>query len=231
MTDPPADANDIDDPKPTDDLPVVDPATLTTTASVRERPIVGILLAAGRSSRFGTANKLLATVDGDPLVRQAAATLSGSAVDRTVVVLGHEADRIRRALAGLDVEFRTNETYGRGQSTSVREGVRAAREHGASAAVIALADLPAVSQSTIDVLVSAYRADAGTALAAAFEGRRGNPVLFDERHFEALEDVSGDAGGRELLLDGDRAAIVETGDPGVVRDVDTEADLDEHRRS
>jgi molybdenum cofactor cytidylyltransferase len=56
-------------------------------------------------------------------------------------------------------------------------------------------------------------------------------VLFDERHFEALEDVSGDAGGRELLLDGDRAAIVETGDPGVVRDVDTEADLDEHRRS
>jgi molybdenum cofactor cytidylyltransferase len=247
MTDPSADAtgNDgVDDPEPTErdttgnatsepteDLPVIDPAALTTASHTREGPIVGILLAAGTSSRFGPANKLLATVEGDPLVRRAARTLCASAVDRTVVVLGHDADRIQEELAGLDVECQRNDAYDRGQSTSVREGVRAAREGEASAAVIALADLPAVSPSTIDALVAAYRADAGTALAAAFEGQRGNPVLFDERYFEALEDVSGDVGGHELLLDGERAALVETGDPGVLRDVDTEADLDEYSQS
>ena len=92
--------------------------------------------------------------------------------------------------------------------------------------MFALGDMPDVVPSSVDALIDAYGAGAGDALAAAHEGERGNPVLFDARHFDDLADVDGDVGGREILLDGDASALVETGDPGVVRDVDVPGDLD-----
>ena len=215
----------------TSELPVIEPADLASRSRDRERPregsIVGVVLAAGTSSRYGAANKLLATVNGEAIVRRAVMTVLDAAVDRVIVVLGHEAGRVRGALDGLDVDVVRNDDYERGQATSVRTGVGVADERGASAVVIALGDMPAVDASTVDTLIEAYRADAGDALAAAYGGRRGNPVCFDARYFEALCDVSGDTGGRSILLESERAALVETGDPGVVRDVDTRADLED----
>jgi molybdenum cofactor cytidylyltransferase len=86
--------------------------------------------------------------------------------------------------------------------------------------------MPRVDPDSVCALVRAYRGGAGDALAAAHGGRRGNPVLFDACHFPALASVEGDRGGREVLLSGERSALVETGDPGVRRDVDTTDDLD-----
>ncbi|MDZ7702424.1 MAG: nucleotidyltransferase family protein [Halobacteriales archaeon] len=208
-----------------DDVPTVDPAELGPPS--REGPVVGVLLAAGDSQRYGDDNKLLADVDGEPMVRRAARGLTASRLERVIAVVGHEADRVRSALAGLDLEVVENPDYGAGQATSLEVGTRAAREAGAAAACYALGDMPWVAPGTVDALVDAYRADAGDPLAAAYEGRRGNPTLFDARHFGALEDVDGDIGGRELLLDDDRARLVETGDPGVRRDVDAREDLPE----
>jgi molybdenum cofactor cytidylyltransferase len=85
--------------------------------------------------------------------------------------------------------------------------------------------MPAVEPASIEALVRVYRAGEYTAVAAAYEGRRGNPVLFDRDCFDALRAVEGDVGGRRILLEGDDSALVETGDPGVVRAVDTRADL------
>lgn len=221
-------------------LPVIDPTDLGSTPEDRddgerdggrdrEGLIVGVVLAAGTSSRFERANKLLAEVDEEPIVRRAATTLCGSAVDRVVVVVGHEQGRVREALCGLNVVCVENAKYERGQSASVEAGVRAAEERGAEAVVIALGDMPAVETTTIDALTGAYRAGAGDALAAAYEGQRGNPVLFDRRYFDDLRAISGDRGGREILLEGTRSALVECGDPGVLGDVDTRADLDDRR--
>lgn len=204
-------------------LPVVEPPD----AGDGDARVWGVLLAAGTSSRYGDRNKLLAPLDGDPLVVHAARTLVGSGVAGVTVVVGHEADRVRAALAGLDVEIRENEAHERGQSTSVREAVAAARDHDADAVLVALGDMPRVSPRTVDRLVAAYAAGEGAALAAAHGGRRGNPVLFDARFFDALADVEGDTGGREVLLDAGDAALVETGDPGVVRDVDRPTDFDD----
>ena len=181
--------------------------------------VVGVLLAAGTSSRYGAENKLLQDLDGAPIVRRAAETLLESDVDRVVVVLGYEADRVRDALAGLALEFVDNPEYERGQATSVAAGVEAVRD--ADAAVFALGDMPLVSADSVDALVATYRADAWTALAAACDGHRGNPVLFDATHFDALAAVDGDTGGRDVLLHGDHSALVETSDTGVLRDVDT----------
>lgn len=205
------------------DLPVVDPRDLGPP--IGDGPVVGVLLAAGESERFGGSNKLLVDVDGEPMVRRAARTLVAADLARVVAVVGYEADRIRTALDGLALELVENPDYAAGQSTSVRVGTRVAREAGAAAVCYALGDMPWIDPGTVDALVRAYRADAGDPLAAAYRGDRGNPTLFDQRHFDALEDVSGDTGGRALLLSDEHAALVETGDPGVRRDVDEPADL------
>ncbi|MFB6354729.1 MAG: nucleotidyltransferase family protein [Halobacteriales archaeon] len=206
-----------------DELPVVDPDELGPPT--REGPVVGVLLAAGASERFGEPNKLLADVEGEPMVRRAARSLTEGDVDDVVAVVGYEADRVRAALDGLALEVVENPDHAEGQATSVRVGVRAARRAGAAAVCFALGDMPWVDPGTVDALVAAYRAGAGDALAAAVDGVRGNPTLFDARHFDALAAVSGDVGGRGILLADDDAALVETGDPGVRRDVDAPDDL------
>lgn len=203
-------------------LPVVDPP-----ADARaDGTIGGVVLAAGGSTRFASGNKLLADVDGEPLVRRAVRTLLESTVDFLVVVIGFEAERVAEALAGVDVTLVENPDHARGQATSVAAGIEAVRDRGADAAVIALGDMPAVAPATVDALIDAYRAGRGVALAAACDGQRGNPVLFDARFFEALEAQEGDTGGRDLLFRTEDAALVETGDQGVLVDVDTGEDLD-----
>jgi len=74
----------------------------------------GILLAAGTSSRYGDANKLLATIEGEPIVRRAARSLVQSEVEDTIVVLGHEAESVREAIGDLDVTVVVNESYDQG---------------------------------------------------------------------------------------------------------------------
>jgi molybdenum cofactor cytidylyltransferase len=212
------------------DLPVVDPAA-SLGASDREVTLAGVLLAAGESSRFRDGNKLLARVDGEPIVRRAARTLVESDCTPLFVVVGHEAERVREALSGLPFETVANDEYARGQATSVRAAVEALsdRDDPVGAAVFALGDMPFVAPESVRRLVAVYRAGRATAAAAAHDGERGNPVLFDARYFGRLADVEGDVGGRELLRSGDDAVLVETGDPGVRADVDTVADLREAR--
>lgn len=213
----------------TPDLPVVDPPD-SVAKQARANPVAGVLLAAGTSSRFGERNKLLATLHGEPLVCHAARTLAEAAVDPLVIVVGADGDRVAAALDGLGFSVVENSTYTEGQATSVRAGVRAVQDTSeAAGAVFALGDMPLVAPTSVDALVSAYRTDEATALAAACDGERGNPVLFDSRYFGVLADVDGDVGGRDILLSGDDSALVETGDPGVRRDIDTRRDLDSVR--
>lgn len=188
----------------------------------------GVLLAAGESTRFESGNKLTATVDDTPIVRRSAESLVESRLDEVVAVVGHEEAAIRDELSSLDVSFLANQHYQEGQSTSVRAGVEAAQTRAWDATLIALGDMPFVNAETIDALVSAYLSGRGTIVVAAYEGKRGNPVLFDAEHYEPLTDVTGDKGGRRLIEGHEDSVLVETDDPGTVRDVDYEADIEEY---
>lgn len=198
--------------------------------------VIGVLLAAGTSSRFGAANKLLADVDDEPMVRHAARTLRNARLSNVVVVLGCEEEAVRDALVGPGIDndessgeayrFVTNPDYERGLSTSVERGVDAAAAFDADAVVFLPGDMPSVDRTTVDLLVDAFRSGLADAVAAGYDGRRGNPVLFSRRYFPALRDVGGDVGGKQVLLDAERGAVVETGDPGTVDDVDTREDLE-----
>lgn len=194
-------------------------------SDIPDRRVGGVLLAGGQSTRFEAGNKLLTAVDGTPIVRRSATTLLDSRLEEVVVVVGHQADAVRDALDGVEVATRRNEAYAEGQSTSVREGVSAARERGWDAAVFALGDMPFVSPATVNALLDTYVAGEGSIVAAAYEGKRGNPVLFDAEHFDSLAEVSGDRGGRRIVEESSDAVLVDTGDPGTTRDIDYEADL------
>lgn len=202
-------------------LPVVEPPAAEPE---RTATVAGVLLAAGESDRFGGENKLLVEIDGVPLVRRAAESLLASRVASVTVVVGHEGDRVRDAVSELAVDVASNPRYAEGQATSVSVGVESVPE--TDAIVFALGDMPNVAPDSVNALIDAYRAGAGDALAAAYRGTRGNPVLFGAVHAPELAEVDGDVGGREILLRGDASALVETGDPGVLEDVDVPPDVE-----
>lgn len=210
-------------------LTVIDPASVAAEEPVASPTVHGVVLAAGTSSRYGGSNKLLELIDGEPVVTHTVEAVRAADLDGITVILGHDAERVGAAVSGLRVNLQTNDRYAEGQSTSVATGVAAARERGADAVLIALGDMPFVSVETIETLLSVYARNAGDAVAAACGGKRGNPVLFDERFFDALSSVEGDVGGRELLYSDPGAVAVETGDPGVLHDVDSPGDLAGHR--
>ncbi|APW96898.1 molybdenum cofactor cytidylyltransferase [Halobiforma lacisalsi AJ5] len=194
--------------------------------------VIGVVLAAGRGTRFADGNKLLATVgtDGEPIVSRAARTFDVAAVDRVIAVLGHDADTIEGAVADRVDATVHNPDHERGQSTSVRAGARAAREHGAEAAVFLPGDMPLIDPGTVTRLVDEYRSTDAPVVVPVFDGRRGNPVLFDSSLFDALTEISGDTGGRALFDSVDVRRVAVT-DPGIHRDVDTVADLERMRQS
>jgi len=114
--------------------------------------IGGVILAAGKGTRFEGGNKLLANVEGTPIVRRAAETLCLSSVDDIIAVVGHEADRVAWLSPISISRSGSNENYAAGQSASVRTGVDAARDADWDATVFTLGDMPFVRPRTVDTL-------------------------------------------------------------------------------
>ena len=118
--------------------------------------IAVILLAAGESRRMGEANKLLLPVGGEPLVRRTARLLASLDNARVMVVLGHEADEVRAALAGLDVELTVNPAHAEGQRSSVYHGLMQAGN--ATCSMVAPADMPRLTAADCASLIATHRA-------------------------------------------------------------------------
>lgn len=198
-----------------------------STPPAKMEAIAGIVLAAGTSSRFGEANKLLAEINGKTIVTQSTQLLTESEIAPVYVVVGNEHRHIQEAIKSLDACIIFNEEYSQGQATSVQTGIEAVRQSASvDAAVITLGDMPFVKPSTINQLVTAYELNIADIVVAGYQGQRGNPVLIDASYFGVLTTLSGDTGARHLVMESDDAILVETGDPGVVQDIDTPLDLD-----
>ncbi len=196
----------------------------------RPRRVGAVVLAAGSSRRAGPINKLLHPIDGAPMVRHAVRAALDAEVEPVLVVLGHEAERVRAALADLPVRFVHNAEHAAGMGRSIACGIAALAERTAEppvdAALVMLGDMPYVRAEDIARIVAAHRASTRHLIAApeAGEGaarRRGNPVLWPRRYFAALQRLEGDAGGRHILQGAPGAILrVPIDHPGVLRDVD-----------
>lgn len=198
------------------------------TASAPPPFVSGVLLAAGRSLRFDAQTpKQLFEIDGQPLVRRTAQTALRSRLAEIVVVLGHAAEEVQKALTGLAVRTVLNPDFATGQSTSVRWGL-AALDPRAQAALFLPCDQPWLTAEVIDWLLDAYVATNGPIVSPTWEGRRGAPTLFDRSLFPELARLTGDTGGRQIL-DRYRDGVVTVALPSEqpLLDLDTPADLEQ----
>lgn len=179
--------------------------------------IAGLLLAAGRSRRFG-ADKLCAKLDGKAVIRWSMAALSP--LDSVYVVIAPGADAVTQALSRLDVRFVVNLGRDEGMASSIRAGI-AALPADVAAVVIALGDQPRGSPAVTRALVDRWHAGDVAAVVPSYLNGRGHPVLFGRACFPALLALRGDVGARAVLEElGERAATVEV-PAAMPADVDT----------
>ena len=190
--------------------------------------VAAVVLAAGASRRMEGKNKLLVEVDGVPLIRRVVDAVLASPVSPVVVVLGHDAEAVHKAIGPRPVRFAFNASAADGMSTSLVAGLDALDGgDGVDGALVCLGDMPWVRAEHLAALCAAFDASDGNAICVPFhEGRRGNPVLWPSAYFPELLGLSGDTGGR-ALLEKHAAAVtaVPISDAGVVTDIDTPEDL------
>ena len=183
---------------------------------------VGILLAGGAATRFGS-DKLLHPLPGGTPIALASFRNLHAALPRVVAVVRPGADVLARLLQEGGAEVTVCERADDGMGTTLAHAVRAAR--GADGWVVALADMPFIRPDTIR-RVAARLAAGASLVAPRYAGERGHPVGFAARFGPALAALTGDAGARSLVA-AERGALelLDCDDPGVVRDIDTPADL------
>ncbi|HEY6431463.1 MAG TPA: molybdopterin-binding/glycosyltransferase family 2 protein [Acetobacteraceae bacterium] len=200
------------------------PAVLRVGPAPRSAPtIAALVLAAGRSRRMAPHNKLLiADRTGKPMIARVVDNVLSSKARPILVVTGHQADEIERALGGRPVRYVHAPDYAEGLSASLKAGIAAVPPE-AAAVVVCLGDMPLVTGRMIDRLLDTYDPDEGrTIVLPTFRGKQGNPMLWDRRYFPEILQVIGDSGARFLLGKHlEQVAEVEMADDAVLRDFDT----------
>ena len=186
--------------------------------------ISALVLAAGEGTRFG-GTKQLEILRGKPLVQHAVDAASAAGVGEIVVVLGHDALRVRDA---LDLPERAwvvvNERYADGQSTSLAAGLRAL-DPSSDAAIVLLADQPGIAARHVRSLVTVYEDEATEILRIRFRDGPGPALLARSVWDEAME-LTGDAGARTLFEGSPERARWIWFDEDAPPDVDRRADLE-----
>ncbi|WP_150523725.1 NTP transferase domain-containing protein [Roseibium sediminis] len=185
------------------------------------QPRIGaVVLAAGKSSRMGGPNKLLAHLDGKPVLRHVVEAAIGADLAEIAVVYGHMHDRVQGALADLPVIAAYNPDYADGMASSIRTGMNALSPE-LDGVLILLGDMPRITTGDMKALTNAMTETGKGIVMATADGKRGNPVLWDRRFFADLRALEGDIGGRNLVSDHpEQVAEVEIG--GAARlDLDT----------
>jgi molybdenum cofactor cytidylyltransferase len=202
---------------------VTRPQPRAEPAATPARPkVAALVLAAGRGTRMGGPNKLMAEVEHKPLLRHAVEAALGSAARPVMVVTGHEASKVEAALAGLDVTLVHNPAFAEGLSTSLKAGLAALPEE-TDGALVLLGDMPRVGPALLNRLIDAFGPERGAlAVVPVRDGRRGNPVLLPRRFFSEMQSVTGDVGARGLLgAHGEAVVELPVADEASFVDVDT----------
>jgi len=177
-------------------------------SSTARAGVAGVLLAAGMSTRMGQ-NKLFLAIDGTSVVRRAASAALAAGLDPLLVVVGHEAERVRAALADTAAHIVPNPDYAAGQYTSLRAGI-AAVPVWAPAAVVLLADMPLVDAEMIRAAVEKWRESGRTLVLSRYGDVIAPPIVYGAELFPELGDALDRGGGKSVIQrHRDQAAAVD----------------------
>lgn len=193
---------------------------MTTDASKDKTKIAGLVLAAGESSRMGR-DKALLDYRGRTFLETIVSTLLEAGLHRIVVVLGHHAEQIQRAVRLGPAEVVINSDFGRGQTSSLQAGLAALERDGPDAVVLCLVDQPTLSAATVRTLIQTFRQPSSAVVIPTFQSQRGHPVLISRALFKELKDLPPDHGANEVIRKYDgKTQFVGVDDPGILNDVD-----------
>ncbi|MGO6679212.1 nucleotidyltransferase family protein [Rhizobium leguminosarum] len=183
-----------------------------------------VILAAGKASRMGEGgkHKLLAEFDGVPLVRRSALTALGADAASVIVVTGHRRSEIEATLDGLALTFIDNPDYGSGMASSLIAGFSSRDADSTDGILVMLADMPGISTTHLDALISAFRNAGGEAVVRAVSrGKPGNPVILPRSLSQAVLRLEGDVGARDIIATSGLPVLdVDVGEAALL-DVDT----------
>lgn len=191
--------------------------------------IAAIILAAGGSTRMKGQPKPLIELQGESLVWRAVRSAEQAGFSPVIVVTGFESDRVAASLEGLNVEIVVNVEWEKGQSTSIRSGLKQLGNR-SSAAIFMLVDQPFVSGELLEELKHTYQTTITPIVAPIVDDHRSNPVIFDRITFTELEKLEGDTGGRAIMGHFEHTWLPWL-DRHILVDIDTPEDLERYKNA
>ena len=199
---------------------------------IEQKTIIGILLAAGLSTRFGISNKCLyPLLNGIPIGVQSARNLA-KVVANIICIVPENSPELNQVFIENGFNTLVNSSPHKGLSESIRLGIQYAQQNRAGGTkqiyegcLIALADMPWINPKTMTTITNELVIKGGI-VAPVNKGQRGHPVGFSKNHFPQLEELKGDQGARSIIKSaGETLHLIEVDDSGVLQDIDTTEDL------
>lgn len=184
--------------------------------------IIAVVLSAGESSRMGRPKALL-PIDGQTFIERIVAALKQSGIERIIVVLGFNAEEMRREIEHLPVEILINPAYQQGQLSSLQVALRRLNsEEDCDAILVHLVDHPYLSAAVVNRMIDRYRESKNCIVIPKYRGKRGHPVLFDRTLFSELLSAPLDQGAKAVVnAHPDQTLEIDTEEVGVTLDIDT----------
>ena len=159
--------------------------------------VSAILLAAGESRRMGKPKQLM-PFGKSTILEQAIDNLLSSKINEVIVVLGHRAEDMIKAIATRPVKIAINPVYHQGMSTSIVTGLSLIDDK-TQAVMLVLADQPLVDSKTINRLIEEFCKHNKGIIVPVYQGRKGHPVIFSTKYKKELLGLTGDIGGKQII--------------------------------